>query len=406
MPPQRARTASPTKKTGQNRGASGPGTQDERQPIREEPSGSASLFQNLKEDDYILVKRRDTSNMKLVTHGKISPDDATEEFIQERWGGGEYQLQERIATEQGRHTYGQTRTIRIAGPYKGVGEIPGAGGEPAQTPIVGTHHNNVSPNEALNTALVSQVIELLKATRDRPTGPSVDWVALFSSASALLAPIITAMVQRPKGDDTTRMLTAFERMAEMFKVSVTANQSGAASTSIRDAIEAVQAMLEIKDQLGGGGERKPSVEEQMLAQIPMLIGVLTKGKQGDASVTQDAAAPAPAPAAVQPSPTDAPAMPVPLWQQILNGNKSRLIHMAATDMDPEFAAEMAVNLMPANHVGAIREFLAMPDHVDQALNAVPELRNFPKWIQKFFAHATSLMNDDDGEDIPDNGPTG
>lgn len=370
------------------------GSQEEGQYRAEEEgqleSGS-SLFDNMGEDDYILVKRRDDASMKLVTHGKVAPHEATEEYLQGRWGGGEFMLQERKRDASGSYVYGRTRTVHIAGPYKPITlaavATPGdAGAVPASG--AGTAPPGVSANEALNAALVGQVIELLKATREQR--PTIEWGPILASLTTLVTTLITAFVNRPKDDSSTKLV---EMMMERFNAlaeQVTKVQQSPASpthNAIADAVGAIKELLEVKDMIEGGG-KTADPEAAMFNAIPVLLEKMTGA--GAASSGKPPALPPGGRPPVDPN--------VPLWQRFLLAQKRNLLRSATMGVDPAFAAEVALQYMPQDIVGVVREFLLKPDHAELAMQTIPELRNFEAWVRQFFQEVhTGFFAEEAGE---------
>jgi len=135
--------------------------------------------------------------------------------------------------------------------------------------------------------------------------------------------------------------------------------------------------------------------DPILDSVPRVVDMLGHF----AASRQGAPAPVPTPQALPPGQPAQPQPTIPLWAQLLQSQKRSLLSVASRGADPEWAAQAAVALMPEQYVGVLKEFIAAPEHVSLAVQAIPELGNFPQWTQKFFAAVAEELSDDtDDED--------
>jgi len=226
----------------------------------------------------------------------------------------------------------------------------------------------VSAGEALNSALVGSVIDLLKGMKEasRPTAPSIDWGPIIASGTTILTALVTRLIERPTTDSKTEMLEMLEKFAAIVKAPV--NQPGPAASGISDAVEAIRSLLEVKDMISGGGE-KVDPTDAMLAGLPKLIEAMSSG--GRQPVKPKAVA------------TEIPA-DTPMWKRVLLSQKKGLLRSAAMGIDAGYAAEVALTYLPQELTGTVKEFIALPNHVELAMDTIPELRNYTVWTQAFF----------------------
>lgn len=324
---------------------------------------------------------------KYVYHGMLAMEEATETFVGGLFGGGHYRAQLRVTDETGRQIIKRSRDFALPGAYKPpAGELPGSPAlastravSPGTGASLSTLPPGVSAGEALNSALVGSVIDLLKGMKEasRPATPSIDWGPVIAGGTTILTALVTKLIERPATDSKAETLELLERFAAIVKAPV--NQPGPAASSISDAVEAIRSLIEVKDMIGGGGE-KPDPTDVMLAGIPKLLEIMASqsGKPGQ-----------PKPGVAQP-----PALPpdTPMWKRILLSQRNGILRSAAMGVEPDFAADVALTYLPQELTGAVTEFLALPDHVELAMQTIPELRSYSHWAAGFFKALHDAIN--------------
>lgn len=358
-------------------------------------SESASLF-DAEGDSRVALYRMDDAKKKMIFHGYLETADATEAAVSALFGGGKYRAQLRVADELGREVIKRSRDFTLPGAYRPPTTLPGvasAGGAPA-TPVAASTQPLAS-GEALNTALVSQVIDML--TKMREPKQTMDWTPIITAVTSLLTTVLTAVLTRPKDDNLARIVDAMnermDKLAEMLAAQQRAAAAGPASGAMADAVKAVRELLDVKEMLEGGGGEKSDPTDAMLLALPKLIDRMT---------TPPAAA----------APQRKPVSPVPPnaapWQRFLLANKGRLMQFASMGMEPDLTAELALRFVSPQVAGVVREFLSKPDAAEQAMLTIPELRGYEQWTRDFVkeAHAQFFGEDEDeeelgGEDVTD-----
>lgn len=341
----------------------------------------------MRDDSYVRLTRRDDMEKTMVFHGRLAISEANEDKIAELFGGGFYRAQLHERDQGGQYRIIKTRTFKIPGAYRPpAGILPGlpgsastAGVSPGTGPGLSSLPPGVSAGEALNSALVGSVIDLLKGMKEasRPATPNIDWGPVIAGGTTILTALVTKLIERPTTDGKAEMMELLERFAAMVKPP--ANQPGPASSGIADAVAAIRELLEVKDMIGGGGE-KPDPTDVMLAGVPKLLEIMANqsGRPGQ-----------PKPGVAQP-----PALPpdTPMWKRILLSQRGGILRSAAMGVEPEFAADVALTYLPQELTGAVTEFLALPDHVELAMQTIPELRSYSHWATGFFKALIDAIN--------------
>lgn len=350
-----------------------------------------------KVEPFIRLFRRNEIEKDWVFHGRLSPEEATTETIIGHFGGGYYKLIGFARNEIGQHVFAGSTTVRIPGAYKPpTGALPGmeviasnagAPGTPAPGSIeVG---NRTGPAEALNTALVASVVDLMKSLRSPqpvPTTPSTNWSPVLLALIPLVQAIIVKLLERK--DDSGGILG--ERLQRVEEALTKAQQQpGPASNAIGDAVKAIKELLAVKDMIDGKGSADP--ESMMFSAIPRLLETMaTAGKGGQQKMI------APGQPGAGHGLADAT---LPAWHRLLLAQKANIVRAASFGMAPETAAEVAVQMMPKQVEGVAREFLQRPDCAEVAVQVIPELTAFPHFVSVFFAEMRSLMFGDGPEAV-------
>ena len=386
-----AKAGASTRKRGDSQGETPVEAQEDFQGLE-----GASLFPGIdqKEDDFIRVLRRDDYDKKMVFHGRLAPHEATTDKVAELFGGGEYKTIYFTTTDQGSKIAG-TRTFKLPGPYKpptgalpGIGQATAGGAQQAASSSspkveVGT----VNASEALNSALVGSVIDLLKGMRETQAAPvaRVEWGPIVASITTVLTTIITTFGNRKPDDSSKQMFEMMEKMTDMLKPAI--NPQGQSSSVVKEMIEGIQSILDLKEQLDGKSAASAADPEMRMMEMgAKMIEVMSGAAASGAAQPGKQLLPG-RPPAVDPA--------MPLWQRLLLGQKASLLRSASMGVEPDFAADIAITYMPQEVIGVVKEFVAMPDASSKLMNAIPEMQNFPQWAEKFLAALRANVTEED-----------
>lgn len=338
---------------------------------------------------------------RWVTHGMLAPEEATEEMVAGLFGGGKYAAQLIQRQDDGKDKIEKTKTFFIPGKYRPpLGDLPGIalaanptpppGSYPQQNmPAPSANPNVMNAREAIDTALVSKVMEVLK-----PERAATNWPEVVVSLLTVATPIIQTMmeVRKPQVDPAISQLTeTIRRLEERIA------QPPQTPTPITGAAAAFKEMAEMRALLLGGveaGEEKASGgADNMLMQLGMkVLDALGKSQ------------PQPQP----PQPPQNPALgqggapPMNPMEALLRQYGPQLVASAQRGMSPAFVAEMINNYVPQEAVGLLQELIARPDLATYLPQMVPGLQALPKWTTEFAtelkAYGAEVEEGDDDEE--------
>ena len=74
-----------------------------------------NMFDEMHEDAYVIVKRRDERTKEMVYLYRLDRDECTDEELQRLSGGGHYVCREKNPNSVGQFVWGRQRTIKIGG---------------------------------------------------------------------------------------------------------------------------------------------------------------------------------------------------------------------------------------------------------------------------------------------------
>lgn len=359
-------------------------------------------------DPRVRLYRENDRTKKLEFHGYLSLDEASEALVAELFGGGRWTAQVVAGDDRGQQAIRRACRFSIPGLYRPPSKtLPGVGpgtapGVPQAIAAEASPTNFATPNESLNAALVGSVIELLKAQREGSGRSAVgEWVPVLVPLASGLMTLLAKMSER-KSDTPTDVLIELERLRS--ELANLKDRPGPATTAVADALEGIERIVNLTrkvKRLSGSDEESPipaDPESAMWGMASKLMDHL--GAKGAPTGASSAPVPTPPPAAL-------PAMPIPsrpMWEQILLGNKARLLDSAMRGVSPELVADVAVQFAPANVIGVLTEFVQRPDMVSVAMQVLPELQQFPAWTEQFFvALRSTILGDEDQES--EEGPT-
>ena len=364
--------------------------------LPDEESRVIAKLRTMPPDTRTKIWRVDERTKDWQTHGVLSPDEVSSEWISKRFGGGVYKIRV-VDREKGPHVFAITSTWTIPGPYKGVGrglpgiddQPPGPGEAAEPAPV---RDGRVPTRELLDNALASRVMDIL----NRDTRPSMDWTglaAMITAVGGILAPVIERMVDRKPGADP--MLTDIRDELRAMR-----EKPGPTSTALADALHGVRDVIRLRDVLDGrnpGEGKAASMEERIVGMVPDILAAFT-GKTPPAQL-------APAPIADGQHPP-VPAQGIdgtPPWERLLVSFRDQLLYMANNGWEPEYCAELVQRALPGEHVGLLVEFLQKPDAEAREIvvRAIPELGAFEKWVPAFLAELRRLMLPDESDEEPE-----
>jgi hypothetical protein len=353
-----------------------------------------TLFDQLRDDDYVRIHRMDDFDKRWVYHGRLAMHEANEEYVGRAIGGGYYrvQLMSKFNTDGRQYKIEGTRTFKLPGKYTPPATILGDtqtgastdAQQPAQRPEVGTI-DGMSPGAALNTALVATVVDLLKSFKDQPKQAPpqpINWQELISGAVQL-----ATLFKREKPDlSPLDMLRAVKELMPA-PVAGSAVPGGAANT-VADMVKGMKELIGLKDMVEGKESADPEslmwgAAGKALDMLPQLMG---KGNGNKSPVS----APEEARPALSPG--------TPKWKMLLLLQKKRLLDAASYGLDPATAAETALTFLPQPMHGVLAEFLQMPDHVNVCMQTIPELAEFQQWTTNFFAELEQQFMGEEEDD--------
>lgn len=352
-------------------------------------------------DTRIRILRRDDKDMRYIHHGVLAPENANEEMVGNLFGGGVYRAQLLVKDEAGREVIKSSRDFRIPGPYK-----PPQGDLPTGAPIVA----NPAPVHVARPAGVPQIGDILSAgvlqlfqsmslmqqqstqmmeaqskaftlLMERAVNrKETDWVALASAAS----PLIAAWIGKSP-EDRPDPLEMIEKVTSLVRAN-TGQQS-----SLKDMAETMAAIADMRDAFGGGG----STGDPLMDSLPKLITLI-----GDGIEMQKRHAGGAPPSGQQPPATALPAGNPALtgWQKLLASQRGRLVDLARRGVNPELAAEMAVEVLPEQYRGLLVEALKDDEAATTKIRqAIPEVEEFAYWFGAFFDALRIVVLGEEGE---------
>ena len=351
---------------------------------------------------------REGEDKRWVTHGYLATDEAGPEKVAELFGGGKWMAQLISAGETGRQEVRRSLVFRVPGPYRPpTGTLPGttppvpvlipgapaaASGGATETLLSAIQRGNLSPREALDQAMVAQLLEI---SRVRQQG-APDWAGVLT---AVLPTLVEVVFRRGPDPQTAAMLERLEAKLN--------TQAGPVSSGIGDITKAIEQLLSVRDRLRdvgdegrGDGEGSGGLLKEGLGLLQSLIqaqGAMATGPgpAGPSRIPGKVEVPVMTPAPV-PTPDPGPARP--LWQQLMQRHRGQLVDAARRGLPVEFVADMVMNYLPAEDVGVLTEFLARPDAAAVAMQEIPELVEFPRWNEGFWLALREGMQDEDEGD--------
>ena len=378
--------------TGQDDGHDGGHVEDDEEFL------VGNIFDEMQEDSYVIVKRRDERTKEMVYLYRLDRDECTDEELQRLSGGGHYVCREKNPNAQGMFVWGRQRTIKIAGAPR----------EPQEPESVKRHTatgvtadaNGATPGERPTTQSIldggllqlfsaqaevskqgSEMMQLLmtKMMTERKTewGPVV----------VALVPLLQSYIDRPREErpDPLAMVTA---VAAIVKENVTP------ASDLKSQLEVMNDFMDLKTSM----QPEPADPLASLAGVvPKIVEIMANDQKAGRPST-----PASVNAALTGgTPTPTPATGAPVIQQMLAKFAPRLLSWASAGKDPDVQAAVLLELVPEKYHGHIRELLGHENAAEQVFAMVPQLRQFEAWSNEFFGALTDYFYPEDETGEPD-----
>jgi hypothetical protein len=89
---------------------------------------------------------------------------------------------------------------------------------------------------------------------------------------------------------------------------------------------------------------------------------------------------------------------VPIWEGLLQEYSHRLIDAASSAANPETVADLLLQFMPREKMGALTELMRLPDTEAQIVRVVPAMQQYPTWLQDMVKTMRETMFAPDEED--------
>lgn len=352
----------------------------------EQEGEPAGLF-DAEPTEIVRVHRLDDGNKKWLFHGRLTVEEANEERLAVLWGGGKYRIQLLRTTDDGRQVIAKTRFVDLPGPYRPpVSPLPTGKQEDAARPGPGVadviafqQGGGVGPQQALDMAVVSQVLDLMK---DMKSGPRADWTPVISAGLTAVTGIVTAMLNRPREDNPALALLQDKLEDIQRRMEQPRTSPDSPAGMMRELLAAFRMMNEMRESVDGRGESDPmdkllSVASRVLEHAPLNNGA-----------GQSVAAPA------------KPGSDVPLWQQMIVSQRGHFLRSAALGVDPELAADVTMAYLPDQSRGIVLELLARPDLPQVVIQVIPEMGNYRHWLTQFVDALRAINAPEPGNDDP------
>lgn len=350
-------------------------------------------------DDYVRVHRLDDVLKQWTFHGRLAPEEATEEKLAKLFGGGSYRLTLWGRNEEGKFQYRAIKSVRLPGPYRPPRELPGTNDEaddaddaPARgtTPQVGTASNAM---DVLNAGMVATVMDLLKASREQMAGRGESaltplLIEMMTRQAEQQTQLLTALLTNRDGGTSARdeWLQLFREAREMVAPRPQDNPTNP-SNIMREFLAAMREFRDASDELGGS---RAADADPMAASMVKLIDLLQRGASGQLPAPRPGTPTAPAGAA--PAAPAQPAAPQDTrpWAVLLRRYAGVLARWAQAGLDPQWAAETVLNLSPG-------EFQLPPLTVDDLVQVAPVLTPWRDWLDQFLSEIYMLAAGESGD---------
>jgi hypothetical protein len=365
----------------------------------------ASLFDAMSDDAYVLVWWVDPAG-KHKLQFRVAPHMATEEFIQEQCGGGEYVIREKVPNEAGQFEWGRQRTITIDGPHRTLTTIPayqpkkaGAGIQPsapsASTAAAPSHR--VGMDDVMQAAVINMLRQQqeftdsqVRAMRDMM---SVQKESGFDKFIAILAPALPDIIKLLSGRREERnSMAELKEVADMMKTLKEA--AGTPTNPATEYLDLIQRVLKVKREMiddddDEKGDSKMSSTERIIDKLgEPILNLLTKSQERPVRARPAAPATRQLPATSTVSTAQEPerkeAGTSAVEDLFLATQKKRLLALAQRNKDAEVIALADYEVLPDTYLGPLKAWLGKEDVFQELMEKVPEFQQFHEWFALYF----------------------
>lgn len=352
------------------------------EPIGQPPVENELMFSEAKGEDRIRVQRADDYTKKDILHGYLIPDEATEAKLAEIWGGGRYSCCHIASNETGSRVVKDRKIYTVLGAYKRPAEILGLASAPVPAPVapgivdvVGLQRAGagltMSPNEALSNVLLSQVLDVVKTTREG----KMDWAAIIPGVLG----VVEAYMARPKDEG---ILTALRDLGD--RMTAIQQRPAVAAGSLEEGLKHLALLKEAM-------RNDPETDKEPVDPVVGMVKPLLELLQHQQAVKGSEPAPKQIPSGQE------IVAPLPLWQQMLLRYRGTILQFARRGVEPDFTADTILRLLDSDLEGVLAEFVQRPDAAQIAAQVLPELQSFPTWTDGVFAALKTGMEPEPDE---------
>ncbi len=361
-----------------------------------------NIFDEMHEDTYVIVKRRDERTKEMVYLFRLDRDECTDEELQRLSGGGHYVCREKIPNAVGQFVWGRQRTIKIGGAprepqepasmklHTTTGVQPDANGEapPGERPttqsILDGGLLQLFSAQAEVSKQGSEMMQLLMTKM--MTEKKTEWGPVVVA----LVPLLQSYIDRPREErpDPLAMVTA---VAAIVKENVTP------ASDLKSQLEVMNDFMDLKTSMQ---PEPPDALSSLAGVVPKIVEIMANDQAAGRKST-------PASVNAQLGGGTPPAAPTastgaPVIQQMLVKFAPRLVGWASAGKDPDIQAAVLLELVPEKYHGHIRELLGHEDAAEQVFAMVPQLKPFEQWATDFFGALTDYFypEDEPGDEEP------
>jgi len=339
--------------------------------IEDGPEQPMNLFQTVPSDSVrVDISRWMPEKAIWMWHGRISLEDATADFLQEKFGGGRYQLKSQKRDDQGKWKWWKFVSLEIPGPYIPPADLPSlskkAAAPDSGAAVVGTVPSGPGQyrelREMMEATMVTKMIDLMKPQPSQLT-------PIIVPLLGFLGPIILQLMTS-RGPAVPVEVTL--ALAEMKHQLEKGNQ--AAPGGIRETMETISLVTEMQEMLKGGAPPKTSEG------APDMFGRMTEIVKLMMDRSQQVPQLAPGQPAAQTTQQQGEQVVFLEWEVMLREQAGMLINAARRNMDPQSAADAVITFLPTDREGAMMEMLQVEDPQVAIIAVIPEMAGYQKWL--------------------------
>ncbi len=353
-------------------------------------------FVDAREENRVRIDRADDLTKKWTYHGYLLTREASEAKVNELFGGGSYWARYSERGPNGSFRFLKHKFVTIPGRYRPPLMLPTteltATGPSSPAPTAPTPAGPETPakmslNEVLQTTLVTQVLDVVKANK---ASPATDWGVVLTAILPAAVKVVERIVDRPREGPDHALAAELASLRDQIN-RLSQPQPSPAASNLGEAFKMMRDMLAVQEELGsmGRGSGPASADDKLLEVGGRILEAMTTSPSGR-------------PAGARPQPIPPGGQPVlALWQQMLLRYRPILVGEAMKGTPTNDVVELALRFMPAEAEGVLREFVARPDAQAALRTTIPELQQFPVWSDMLvisFRQAIEAMDKDEPEE--------